>query len=55
MLMAERPRRRQRTRGRPPRDLFDLMGCGARDPESGEAFTDEQARRSGGDHDSRRS
>src|ERR1700731_3832257 len=27
--------------GAPPRDLFDLMGA-ARDPETGEAFSDEQ-------------
>ena len=39
-LMAER-RARGKTDGAPPRDLFDLMGA-ARDPESGEAFTDEQ-------------
>ena len=40
MLMAER-RAAGKTEGAPPRDLFDLMGA-ARDPESGEAFTDEQ-------------
>lgn len=40
MLMAER-RAAGRNDGASPRDLFDLMGA-ARDPESGEAFTDEQ-------------
>ncbi len=40
MLMAER-RAAGKSAGAPPRDLFDLMGD-ARDPESGEAFTDEQ-------------
>jgi unspecific monooxygenase len=40
MLMAER-RAVGKTDGAPPRDLFDLMG-GARDPETGKAFTDEQ-------------
>jgi cytochrome P450 len=40
MLMAER-RAAGKTEGAPPRDLFDLMGA-ARDPESGEAFTDAQ-------------
>jgi cytochrome P450 len=40
MLMAER-RATGKNEGAPPRDLFDLMGA-ARDPESGEAFTDEQ-------------
>ena len=40
MLMAER-RAAGKTEGAPPRDLFDLMGA-ARDPETGEAFTDEQ-------------
>jgi cytochrome P450 len=40
MLMAER-RAAGKSTGAPPRDLFDLMGD-ARDPESGEAFTDEQ-------------
>jgi cytochrome P450 len=39
MLMAER-RADGKKEGAPPRDLFDLMGA-ARDPESGEAFTDE--------------
>jgi unspecific monooxygenase len=39
-LMAER-RAAGKNEGAPPRDLFDLMGA-ARDPESGEAFTDEQ-------------
>jgi cytochrome P450 len=39
MLMAER--RAGKNEGAPPRDLFDLM-CAARDPETGEAFTDEQ-------------
>ena len=39
-LMAER-RAAGKSDGAPPRDLFDLMGA-ARDPESGEAFTDEQ-------------
>ena len=40
MLMAER-RAAGKNGGAPPRDLFDLMGA-ARDPETGEAFTDEQ-------------
>jgi cytochrome P450 len=40
MLMAER-RDAGKTEGAPPRDLFDLMGE-ARDPETGNAFTDEQ-------------
>jgi unspecific monooxygenase len=40
MLIAER-RAAGKSEGAPPRDLFDLMGA-ARDPESGEAFTDEQ-------------
>jgi cytochrome P450 len=40
MLMAER-RAAGKTEGAPPNDLFDLMGA-ARDPETGEAFTDEQ-------------
>jgi cytochrome P450 len=40
MLMAER-RAAGKSEGAPPRDLFDLMGA-ARDPETGEAFTDEQ-------------
>ena len=40
MLMAER-RAAGKNEGAPPRDLFDLMGA-ARDPETGEAFTDEQ-------------
>ena len=40
MLMAEL-RAAGKNEGAPPRDLFDLMGA-ARDPESGEAFTDEQ-------------
>ena len=40
MLMAER-RAVGKTDGAPPRDLFDLMGA-ARDPETGQAFTDEQ-------------
>jgi unspecific monooxygenase len=40
MLMAER-RAAGKNDGAPPRDLFDLMGA-ARDPENGEAFTDEQ-------------
>ena len=40
MLMAER-RAAGKNEGAPPRDLFDLMGD-ARDPETGEAFTDEQ-------------
>jgi len=39
-LMAER-RAAGKNDGAPPRDLFDLMGA-ARDPETGEAFTDEQ-------------
>jgi cytochrome P450 len=39
-LMAER-RAAGKKEGAPPRDLFDLMGD-ARDPETGEAFTDEQ-------------
>jgi unspecific monooxygenase len=37
--MAER-RAAGKNEGAPPRDLFDLMGA-ARDPETGEAFTDE--------------
>jgi cytochrome P450 len=40
VLMAER-RAAGKNDGAPPRDLFDLMGA-ARDPESGEAFTDAQ-------------
>ena len=40
MLMAER-RAVGKNEGAPPNDLFDLMGA-ARDPETGEAFTDEQ-------------
>ena len=40
MLMAER-RTAGKSEGGPPRDLFDLM-VAARDPETGEAFTDEQ-------------
>jgi unspecific monooxygenase len=40
ILMAER-RAAGKSEGAPPRDLFDLMGA-ARDPETGEAFTDEQ-------------
>ncbi|MET0676683.1 MAG: cytochrome P450 [Bradyrhizobium sp.] len=40
MLMAER-RAAGKQEGAPARDLFDLMGD-ARDPETGEAFTDEQ-------------
>jgi unspecific monooxygenase len=40
MLMAER-RAAGKNEGAPPRDLFDLMGA-ARDPETGEAFTDRQ-------------
>jgi cytochrome P450 len=40
MLMAER-RAAGKNDGAPPRDLFDLMGA-ARDPETGEAFADEQ-------------
>jgi cytochrome P450 len=40
MLMAER-RAAGKNEGAPPRDLFDLLGA-ARDPESGEAFTDAQ-------------
>jgi unspecific monooxygenase len=40
MLMAER-RAAGKNEGAPPRDLFDLMGA-ARDPETGEAFSDEQ-------------
>jgi cytochrome P450 len=39
-LMAER-RAAGKKDGAPPRDLFDLMGD-ARDPETGNAFTDEQ-------------
>ncbi len=39
-LMAER-RAAGKNEGAPPCDLFDLMGA-ARDPETGEAFTDEQ-------------
>jgi unspecific monooxygenase len=40
MLMAER-RAAGKKEGAPPNDLFDLMGA-ARDPETGEAFTDAQ-------------
>jgi cytochrome P450 len=40
MLMAER-RAAGKNEGAPPQDLFDLMGA-ARDPETGDAFTDEQ-------------
>jgi unspecific monooxygenase len=40
MLMAER-RAAGKNDGAPPRDLFDLMGA-ARDPETGDAFSDEQ-------------
>jgi unspecific monooxygenase len=40
MLMAER-RAAGKPEGAPARDLFDLMGE-ARDPETGEAFTDDQ-------------
>src|SRR5215207_10204463 len=40
MLMAER-RAAGKPEGAPPRDLFELM-VDARDPETGEAFTDEQ-------------
>ena len=40
MLMAER-RAAGKNDGAPPRDLFDLLGD-ARDPETGNAFTDEQ-------------
>jgi unspecific monooxygenase len=40
MLMAER-RAAGKEEGAPPSDLFDLMGA-ARDPETGEAFSDEQ-------------
>jgi cytochrome P450 len=40
MLMAER-RAAGENQSAPPRDLFDLM-VAARDPETGEAFTDEQ-------------
>jgi cytochrome P450 len=40
MLMAER-RTAGKHEGAPPRDLFDLM-VAARDPETGDAFTDEQ-------------
>ena len=40
MLMAER-RAAGKNEGAPPRDLFDLMDA-ARDPETGESFTDEQ-------------
>jgi cytochrome P450 len=40
MLMAER-RTAGKNEGAPPRDLFDLM-VAARDPETGEAFSDEQ-------------
>jgi unspecific monooxygenase len=40
MLMAER-RAAGKHAGAPPSDLFDLMGA-ARDPETGDAFTDEQ-------------
>jgi cytochrome P450 len=40
MLMAER-RAAGKDEGAPPRDLFDLMGA-ARDPETGQSFSDEQ-------------
>jgi unspecific monooxygenase len=40
VLMAER-RAAGKEEGAPPSDLFDLMGA-ARDPETGDAFTDEQ-------------
>jgi cytochrome P450 len=40
MLMAER-RAAGKNEGAPPNDLFDLMGA-ARDPETGQAFSDEQ-------------
>jgi cytochrome P450 len=40
MLMAER--RAAKKDGAPPRDLFDLMEAAARDPETGQTFTDEQ-------------
>jgi cytochrome P450 len=40
MLIAER-RAAGKTEGAPPRDLFDLM-VAARDPETGEAFSDDQ-------------
>jgi cytochrome P450 len=40
MLMAER-RAAGKNEGAPPRDLFDLM-VAARDPETGNAFTDDQ-------------
>src|SRR5437588_5494869 len=40
MLMAER-RAAGKNEGAPPNDLFDLMGA-ARDPETGESFSDEQ-------------
>src|SRR6266581_7202659 len=40
MLMGER-RAAGKNDGAPPSDLFDLMGA-ARDPETGEAFSDEQ-------------
>src|SRR6201999_1731422 len=40
MLMAER-RAAGKNEGAPPRDLFDLMTA-ARDPETGQAFTDAQ-------------
>jgi unspecific monooxygenase len=40
MLMAER-RAAGKNEGAPPRDLFDLMDA-ARDPETGESFTDAQ-------------
>src|SRR2546428_1845050 len=40
MLMAER-RAAGKNKGAPPHDLFDLMDA-ARDPETGEAFSDEQ-------------
>src|SRR4029077_5716781 len=40
MLMAER-RAAGKNEGAPPNDLFDLMNA-ARDPETGEAFTDAQ-------------
>src|SRR5450432_3395109 len=40
MLMAER-RAAGKNQSAPPRDLFDLMGA-ARDPETGDCFSDEQ-------------
>src|ERR1700716_3496720 len=42
MLMAER-RAAGKTEGAPPNDLFDLMGA-ARDPETGQSFSEEQLR-----------